>query len=177
MLLSGNSQDVSDSSTGQGSFGNERPSRAGGDQFGEVLLVMGGDQDRWNRGTGPVPMKLLDDVKTALLAEIDIDERHVGPQVLDTLQPFCGGRRHRHHADSLMLEQPCRRIEKIAIVVDNDATQLLTMSHRFSVEQQRTDRMEASRKFSRVGKVWRTAVDEGSAGRGWGVGREVGGWS
>jgi hypothetical protein len=149
VALSGKSEDVPDSSTGQGSLGNERPSRAGDDQFGEVLLVMGGDQDRRHRGTGSVPVKLFDDVKTALLAEIDIDERHVGPQVRDALQPFCGGGRHRYHADSLVLEQPCRRIEEIAIVVDNDATQLLAMSHRFSVEQQRTDRMEASEKFSR----------------------------
>jgi hypothetical protein len=145
--LSGESEDVPDGGTGQRGLGNESQSRARGDQFGEVLFGVGGDQDRRHRGAESIPMKPLDEIKPALLAEIDVDERHVGPQVLDALQPFRRGRRHRHHADSLMLEQPCRRIEEIAIVVDNDATRPLTNCHPFSLGQRRTDRMEASRKF------------------------------
>ena len=146
--LSRESQCVQDSGTGEGSLGNESHSRTDGDQFGEVLFVVGGDQDRRDRGAEPVAVKLLDEFKTVLLAEIDIDERHVWPKVLDTLQPFRRGRRHRHHADALMLEQPCRRIEEIDVVVDNDATRPLTSCHEFSLTQQRTDRMEASRKFA-----------------------------
>ncbi len=41
---------VPDSGTGQGGLGNEGQSRAGGDQFGEVLLGVGGDQDRRHVG-------------------------------------------------------------------------------------------------------------------------------
>jgi hypothetical protein len=72
---------------------------------------------------------LLNHVETALLAEIDIDECYVGPQVLDTLQPVCGGGCHRNHADSLMLEQPCRGIEEVAVVVENHATRALSRAH------------------------------------------------
>ena len=103
-------------------------------------------------------MNPLDEIKPALLAEIDVDERHVGPQVLDTLQPFRRGRRHRHHADSLMLEQPCRRIEEIAVVVDNDATRPLTNCHEFSLGNSEPIAWKLAGNLCRVGKDWRAAA-------------------
>jgi hypothetical protein len=60
-----------------------------------------------------------------------------------------------------MLEQPCRRIEEVAVVVDNDATRPLINCHPFSLGQQRTDRMAASRSLCRVGKDWRSWCDAG----------------
>jgi len=130
--LTGNSKDVSDGGTGQSSLGDERTSWAGGDQFGEVFLLVGGDQDRRHTGAEPVLVNFSDDVKTALLAEIDINEGDVGPQFLDAPQPFCGGSCDRYHVNALMLEQLRRRIEKIAIVVDNHATRPLS-AHQLSV--------------------------------------------
>jgi hypothetical protein len=47
-----------------------------------------------------------------------------------------------------MLEQPRRRIEEVAVVVDNDAPRSLTICHVFSVGEPQADRMEASRKFA-----------------------------
>ena len=63
------------------------PGLDGGDQFGEVLLLVGGDQDRRHIRAESVSVNLLNDVETALLAEINIHEGHVGPQFFDAPQP------------------------------------------------------------------------------------------
>ncbi|CQD22033.1 hypothetical protein BN1232_05470 [Mycobacterium lentiflavum] len=78
-------------------------------------------------------MQLIDEFEATLIPEIDIDERHVGPQLFDTLQALRERRCHRDDVDSLMLEQPFRRIEEIAIVVDDDAPRSITRCHEFSL--------------------------------------------
>lgn len=132
--LSSNTKYSPDRGAGQGGFRYEGQSGAGRNQLGKVLFAVGRYQNGRNPEAERVVLKLLDDLETALLAQVDIDERHVGPQFLDTAQPFGGGRRHGHNVDSLVLEQPGCRIKEVAVVINDDAPRSLTKCHEFSVE-------------------------------------------
>src|SRR5262245_10850777 len=59
-----------------------------------------------------------------LLAELYVDERHVGSQRRDELERLRAGERGRHHVEPLGTEQAARCSDEILAVVDDQATHL-----------------------------------------------------
>ena len=74
---------------------------------------------------GSVAVELLDEVETAVTAEVDVHERDVGAQLRDTSHGSTARSCDAHHAGPLALEQSHGRVEEIGIVVDDYATQRL----------------------------------------------------
>jgi hypothetical protein len=62
---------------------------------------------------------LLCEFEAALPAEVDVDQRHVGPQFLEALQCFGASGRHAYDRAALALQQATRSVDEIGAVIND----------------------------------------------------------
>jgi hypothetical protein len=113
-------QHVADRPCGQDVLGQEPDGRARRDQVAVVLLGVARDQD------DPCPEVLLavqpsGHLESALPAEVDVEQHHVGPELVCPAQRLLAGRGHAHDRDPLPLQQPAGRSGEHRVVVDDQA--------------------------------------------------------
>jgi hypothetical protein len=71
----------------------------------------------------------LGEFEPVLLTEINVDQRHVRPQLLDTPERLSAGRGHAGDRDPLTLEQIARSVAKGGAVINDEAAQQLELRH------------------------------------------------
>ena len=64
-------------------------------------------------------MKSPHKVEATLVAEMDVHQHDVRPELLDALKRLGRGRRHTYDGDPFTLEQNTRRVQEARVVVDN----------------------------------------------------------
>jgi hypothetical protein len=64
-------------------------------------------------------MKSPDQVEATLVAEMDIHERDVRPELLGSLKRLGRTRRHTYDRDPFTLEQNTRRVQEARVVIDD----------------------------------------------------------
>ncbi len=74
-------------------------------------------------------MQVLGEFEPVLLTEINVDQRHVRPQILDTLERLSAGRGYADNGDALTFEQVARSVAKGGAVINDEAAQQLELQH------------------------------------------------
>jgi hypothetical protein len=64
-------------------------------------------------------VELLGDFEAALDPEVDVDQRHVGPQLLETPKRVSAGRCHADDRNALAFQQSARGDDEIHAVVND----------------------------------------------------------
>jgi len=91
------------------------------------------------------PVNLLGKLKPAFCAEIDIDERHVGAQIIDQLKCFRAADCRTYYGDPVGFKQFHGRLYEMRVVVDNYAPQRINPWHHwFSLLARSTGSIPAS---------------------------------
>ena len=87
---------------------------------------MGRDQDHVRRSPAGAVAHLPREVKPALAAEVDVDQRNVWSERSDLAYGLSPGRRRSDHLDALFLEQTTHLGAKACVVVHDQAPQSQT---------------------------------------------------
>jgi hypothetical protein len=90
-------------------------------------------------------MKSPHEVEATLVAEMDIHERDVRPELLGALKRLGRTRRHTYDRDPFTLEQNTRRVQEAGVVVDDQ-----TAKHNPRITRRTSGRIPASRRSARV---------------------------
>ena len=90
----------------------------GRDQLGEVPLRIGRDEHDLRQGRAARAGQAPRDVEAALVAEVDVHERHVRVELARQLNRLRARRRHADDGDALALQERPRRGEVSGVVVD-----------------------------------------------------------
>jgi hypothetical protein len=62
---------------------------------------------------------LLDDVEAAFVAEVDVDQRHIWPQLRKARKRLGTARRHADDNDAVALEQSAHGVDEIPAVIND----------------------------------------------------------
>jgi hypothetical protein len=92
------------------------------DQIDQVGLGVGRDQDD-GRPCRVSLRQLARQVESALEAEDDVDEHHLGPQLPRPAHRVGRVQRHAHHRHSLTLEEHAGSVQEGRVVVDDEAAE------------------------------------------------------
>src|SRR6266511_4012149 len=114
-------EQVADGAGRQGGLGQEADRGAGRYQVRVVLLGVRRDQDDlWRRLTS-VAVQLPGHVEAALAAEVDVHQRYVGSQLVDSLRRLGAGRCRTDDGDALALQQAAGGVQEARVVIDDEA--------------------------------------------------------
>src|SRR5882762_9701627 len=89
-------------------------------------------------------MKSPHQVKPTLIAEMDVHQRHVRPELLGVLKRLSRARRHTYDSDPLPLQQGPQRAQKSRVVVYDETAQ-----HHASISERLAGRIPASWRSTR----------------------------
>src|SRR6266545_786188 len=104
-IVGGDVKDLADGARRQAALGQEHGGRAACDQVREVLLGVGGDQDRPRRLQARLAVEPSHELEAALVGEVDVHQRDVRLEVLGSSQRLRAGGGNPDHGDPLSFQE------------------------------------------------------------------------
>src|SRR6266545_2851113 len=122
-IVGGDVKDLADGARRQAALGQEHGGRAACDQVREVLLGVGGDQDRPRRLQARLAVEPPHELEAALVGEVDVHQRDVRLELLGSSQRLRAGGGNPDHGDPLSFQETACGLHEAGAVVDDEAAQ------------------------------------------------------